>query len=162
MCYGFACNCVFLLCEVLCNDLFYLRIINRFHFTRNEDMTDYNLILWMSRGQRERKHGGDQERERIRKMGRRADENHKWEEMRIKTEGEAEEKQNIVTESGNSRWLNAADGRPARECISILLYKTVHAGQKQKKKWDTHQKGRDGLVSLSVSPPVPFCFTVND
>lgn len=43
------------------------------------------------REEKERKHGGDKRREGIRKMGRRADDNQKSEEMRIKTEGGGEE-----------------------------------------------------------------------
>lgn len=77
-----------------------------------------------------------------------------------KQERRGDQGENIVTESDNSRWLNAADGRPARECISILLYKTVHAEQKQRKKNET-QIRRGQVEKKTDIPPAPclLCYS---
>lgn len=142
-------------------------------------MTEQNLVLWRCRGkERKREDWRREERTDCLKVGgyknmKRCKEGKKTmhcrEERRQKgwktrREGKEERKQerrgdqeeNIVTESDNSRWLNAADGRPARECISILLYKTVHAEQKQrKKKWDTNPKGAGGQKDWHSTCPLP-------
>lgn len=99
---------------------------NTFDFTSNEDMTDCNLVLWRPRGEEEKEKEGQRKERRG-------------------------EEDNIVTESDNSRWLNAVDGRPARECISILLYKTVHAEQKQKKNETQTWGGQVDSLWISVS-----------
>lgn len=139
-------------------------------------MTEHNLVLWRCRG-KERK-GEDWRRAQI---VRKWEDTRTWRDVKrektmhcreerrqkgwkTRREGKEERKQerrgdqeeNIVTESDNSRWLNAADGRPARECISILLYKTVHAEQKQrKKKWDTNPKGAGGQKDWHSTCPLP-------
>lgn len=140
-------------------------------------MTEHNLVLWRCRG-KERK-GEDWRREQstdcpkvggyknlkrckegkkqciAEKKGDRRDERLE-EKAKRKGNRRGDQEENIVTESDNSRWLNAADGRPARECISILLYKTVHAEQKQrKKKWDTNPKGAGGQKDWHSTCPLP-------
>lgn len=144
---------------------FFLRIMNTFHFTSNEDMKDCNLVLWRSRGETRRgeetweeKKENNIRREKGKRIRRR-----QVQRTRAKERRAWDKEENIVTESDNSRWLNAVDGRPARECISILLYKTVHAEQKQKKKWDTNVKGTGGrLVCPSTCPPSPPRLTAKD
>lgn len=86
----------------------------------------------------------------------------KWEELsdgeRIKDKRKERKEGAENWESDNSRWLNAGDGRPARECILILLYKTVHAEQKQKEKNETRNvEGTGGrCVYLSVPSTCPY------
>ncbi len=46
---------------------FFIRIMNTFHFTSNEDMIDYNLVLWRSRGEQERR--GEERRGEERRGG---------------------------------------------------------------------------------------------
>lgn len=100
-------------------------------------MKTWQTVIWF--------YGGPEER---RRRVRKREERKGKEGQRKERRGEED---NIVTESDNSRWLNAVDGRPARECISILLYKTVHAEQKQKKNETQTWGGQVDSLWISVS-----------